>query len=134
MATIRRVIDVGAEPDAVWDALCDYGAVHERVVPGFVTGTVVDGSDRVVTFVTGAVARERLVSADDELRRLVYSVVESGLGPSHHQASVEVLAAGPGAGGSRLVWTSDVLPDELAPAIEKMMDLAVPAMVRTLAG
>ena len=61
-------------------ALRDFGAVHQRVAPGFVTATRLDGDDRVVTFFTGAEARERLVSVDDARRRLVYTVVESQLG------------------------------------------------------
>ena len=33
MASIRKVIELGASPDAVWDALADFQAVHERVAP-----------------------------------------------------------------------------------------------------
>jgi carbon monoxide dehydrogenase subunit G len=29
MASIRKVIELGAPPDAVWDALADFQAVHE---------------------------------------------------------------------------------------------------------
>jgi len=118
MASIRKDIHVGAQPSEAWDALRDYGAVHERVAPGFVTGTQLDGADRIVTFAAGAVVRERLVTLDDDRRRLVYSAVDGPLGLSHHQASVEVLDADDGSLGCRLVWTIDVLPDEAAAVIE----------------
>ena len=132
MASIRKEIRVGADPATAWDAVRDFANVHERVAAGFVTAARLDGDDRIVKFVTGAEARERLVDVDEDRRRLVYSVVESPLGLSHHQASVEVLDGSDG--GSRLVWISDVLPDQLAPTIEGMMTQGAAAIARTLAG
>jgi hypothetical protein len=35
-ASIYREIILDAGPEEVWDALRDFGAVHERLVPGFV--------------------------------------------------------------------------------------------------
>ena len=62
------------------------------LVPGFATATRLDGWDRIVTFFNGAVARERLIDLDDDVRRLAWSIVE---GPyTHHNASAQVLAAG----------------------------------------
>src|SRR5689334_12176992 len=90
MATIRREIQVTASPESAWGALRDFAAVHERVAPGFVTACEGDNESRVVTFVTGAAAREQLVTADDERRRLVYTVVESPLSAAHHQSSIDV--------------------------------------------
>jgi len=132
MASICTEFIVDADPAAVWDALRDFGAVHQRVAAGFVTNTVADGNDRTVTFVNGVVARERLVAADDDRRRLVYSVVESSFALTHHQASVEVVAAD-GHRGSRLVWITDVLPDEAAGPIEAMMSAGADAIAATLA-
>lgn len=117
-----------------WDALRDYGAVHQRVAPGFVIDARLDGNDRIVTFVGGAVARERLITLDDDRRRLVYSVVDSPLGPTHHQSSVEVLDPEEGSAGCRVVWTTDVLPETLAPVIDGMMDQGAIAIARALAG
>jgi hypothetical protein len=130
MASIRKEIRVDAHPAAAWDAVRDFANVHERVAAGFVTATRLQGDERIVTFVTGAEARERLIDVDEDRRRLVYSVVESQLGLSYHQASVEVLDGSDG--GSRLVWISDVLPDELAPTIEGMMTQGAAAIARTL--
>lgn len=130
MASIVREIPV-ASATAAWDALVDFGAVDRRVVPGFVTDCELDGGDRIVTFANGAQARERLVAVDHDRRRLVYAVVESGLGFVHHQASVEVVD---GPDGARLVWTSDLLPDDLAPMVEGLMTAGAVAMERTLGG
>jgi len=133
MASIRKDIPLGATAEAVWAALVDFQAVHERVAPGFVTGSRPEGEDRVVTFAAGGEAQERLVTADATARRLVYTVVRGALGATHHQASVEVHEV-PGEGGSRLVWTTDVLPDTLAPVIDGLMDQGAVAIARTLAG
>ena len=129
MGSIVKEITVTAGPDQVWDALRDYGAVHERVVPGFVVASELEGPDRVITFSSGSVARERLVSRDAERRRLVYSVVESQLGFTHHQASVEVTAA-PSGVGSRIVWSADFLPEEPGEMVGFLMDEGAAAMAR----
>ena len=134
MASIHQDIPVGVTPEQAWEALRDFGAVHERVAPGFVTATRLDGDDRVVTFFTGAAAKERLVTVDDVRRRIVYTVVESELGLLHHQASVEVLDADDGADGCRLVWTADVLPDEIAPIVGGLMEQGAAAIARAMAG
>jgi hypothetical protein len=128
MATIRREIAVESAPTAVWQAVRDFGAVHTRVAPGFLTELRMDKGDRILTFFNGLVARERLVTIDDEACRLVYAVVDGR--PEHYNASVEVLPDGK---ASRIVWTIDILPDELAPAIASMMGEAAKVMSKTLA-
>ncbi len=129
MGSITKYMDVAAAGDSVWDAVRDFGALHERLVPGFVVGSTLEGHDRVITFVTGAVARERMVSLDDDNRRLVYAVVESALGFAHHQSSVEVGEAH-SPNGSRIEWTTDFLPDALGDTIDAMMDRGIVAMGR----
>lgn len=127
MATLRRQIALNAPASTVWSALRDFGAVHTRVAPGFLTKLDMDKGDRIVTFFNGMVARERLITADDEDCRLVYSVVEGRA--NHYNAAVQVFPEGD---GSRLVWTIDLLPNELAPAIGGMMDHAAGFMKKTL--
>ena len=68
------------------------------------------------------------VTSDDETCRLVYSVVEGQA--SHYNAAVQVFPEGD---GSRVIWTIDLLPNELAPAIGGMMDEAVKVMKKRLA-
>ncbi|MCX7363231.1 MAG: SRPBCC family protein [Alphaproteobacteria bacterium] len=128
MASIRREISLKAAADDVWAALRDFDQVHARVAPGFLTSLEMKDGDRVVTFFNGLVARERLVTLDDDGKRLVYSIVDGR--PKHHNASFEVVDDGNG--GSRIVWTADLLPNELAPAIAAMMDQGLVAMKKTL--
>ena len=128
MATLKREIPVGAGPAPVWQALRDFGQVHTRVAPGFLTRLEMDKGDRLLTFFNGLEARERLVTVDDEQCRLVYAVVEGR--PTHYNAAVQVFPEGDGR--SRVIWTIDVLPNELGPTIGGMMEHALPIMKKTL--
>jgi carbon monoxide dehydrogenase subunit G len=128
MAHIRREITIEASPEAVWGAVRDWGALHERLVPGFVVDTQLDGDDRIVTFFNGTVLRELLVDLDDDARRLAWSVVD---GPyTHHNASAQVFAEGEHA--ARFVWTADLLPDELAAPTGEMMQKGTNVVKQTL--
>jgi len=128
MATIRKERTIEASPGAVWDALRDWGAVHERLVPGFVVDTSLEGDDRIVTFFNDAVARERLISLSEEERRLVWSIVE---GPfSHHNGAAQVLANDDGT--TRFVWVADLLPDEAAPTTGELMERGIDTVKQTL--
>ena len=128
MATLRKEVPLATSAAPVWHKLRDFAQVHTKVAPGFLTDLKMDNGDRIVTFFNGLVARERLVTLDDENNRLVYSVIEGR--PSHYNAAVQVFPEGE---GSRVVWTIDILPNDLAPAVGAMMDEAVKVMRKTLA-
>jgi hypothetical protein len=130
MACIRKEILIDAPPEAAWDALRDWGAIHQRLVPGFVVDTRLDGEDRVVTFFNGLEAREVLVDLDDEARRLVWSIVD---GPyTHHNGAAQVFAEAEGR--TRFVWTADLLPDEAAAQTGEMMQRGIDVVKETLEG
>jgi Polyketide cyclase / dehydrase and lipid transport len=124
MASIHKDIPIDAHPNDLWDAVRDFGAVHTRLAPGFVLEARREGDTRIVTFANGNTAREQLVDCDDARRRLVYAIVSARV--THYNASVQVLADG--ATGSRMIWTVDVLPNEIAPHIDAQMDLGAQAM------
>jgi hypothetical protein len=112
----------------VWDALRDFQAVDTRVAPGFVKRSESDGTARVVTFANGSVAKEELVDCDDTARRLVYAISNERV--KHYNAAVQVFAEG--TAHCRLVWTVDMLPNELANYVGQQMDAAVKVMKPTL--
>jgi hypothetical protein len=130
MGSIRKEAMLNATPDAVWDAVRDFGAPHTRLVRGFVTGVEMDGEDRIVTFANGAVQREPLVSVDEGERRLVYSAVDSPLGATHYNAAVQVTSNG--GGTTRLVWLVDFLPDAISSNLEAAMERGVQSIKATL--
>ncbi|PJI42440.1 SRPBCC family protein [Ferrovibrio sp.] len=127
MPTIRKELTVAAGIDRVWAAFRDTGAVH-RLAPGFVTDCRLEegGAARIVTFANGIVAREAIVDLDEAAHRLAYSA--SGGRLTHHNASFTVTEDGPGR--CRIVWRADLLPAEMKPAIEAMMEQGVAAMQR----
>jgi hypothetical protein len=130
MATIIREIRIDIAPADAWAALTDFGRVHQRLASGFVTDCTLDAPDvRTITFINGAVAKERLVGVDEDARRLAYSVVESALDLSHHNAAAKIVEDGD---GTRFVWTTDVLPDDVAPTIAGLMDAGIAAIKSTL--
>ena len=119
MATIRKELHLNAPAGKVWDALADFQNVHTRVAPGFVTNSTPDGdSARTITFSNGSTVKETLVTRDDAQCRLVYVVSSERI--SHHNASAEIIPEG--TDRCRFVWTTDVLPDELAPYIDSQMN------------
>jgi len=128
MATNRREQDLDVPATKVWEAVRDFGQVHTRVAPGFLTDLQLDKGDRVITFFNGLVARERLVTTEDAAMRLVYAVVEGR--PTHYNGSIQVIADGDNK--CRLIWTIDLLPDELGPVVGGMMDHAAPFMKKAL--
>jgi hypothetical protein len=128
MASICKERTIEVDPQEAWAALRDWGALHERLVPGFVLDTRLDGEDRIVTFFNGAVARERLVDLDDRERRLAWSIVD---GPyTHHNGVAQVIVTDDGT--TRFRWTADLLPDELAEVTSEMMERGIDTVKATL--
>lgn len=127
MASIRKQVHIDAPVARVWDALRDVGALHRRLVPGFVTDTKMDGSARIVTFGNGQVAREEIVSVDDSLRRVAWAILDP---PFEHYSGCAWVE--PEVGGARFVWTTDLLPDDMAERVEGMMSAGIQVIKKTL--
>ena len=64
MGSICKEILTVAGADEVWSAVRDIGALHTRLVPGFVTDTYLE---------SGMVLREPIIAINDDVRRLVWS-------------------------------------------------------------
>jgi len=128
MASIYKEFIVSASPQFVWEAIKDVGAVHVRLAKGFVSETKLEGNTRTVTFGNGFVVEEQIISVDDALRRLVYRAV--GGRATHHNASLQVIAMPEGK--SKVLWVTDLMPNEMKAPIEQMVELGVSAIQRTL--
>ena len=129
MASISKEIVIEAGADEVWKVIGDFATGPSRMAPGFVVDTRTEDDCRIVTFANGAVARERRVSVDDDARRIVYSVVGGTAQPVHDNAAMQVVADGE---RCRLVWTRDVLPDELAAPMAEAMSHGLGVIKQTL--
>lgn len=128
MATVHVEILIDQPVETVWDAARDVGALHTRLVPGFVVDTQLEPSAappvRIVTFASGFVARETIVTVDDTRRRVVWSI--SGEGVEHHNGALQLHEESPGR--TRAVWIADVLPDALAEAYAPLMQKGLEVM------
>jgi uncharacterized protein YndB with AHSA1/START domain len=131
MATIRKEMHLNAPTEKVWSALADFQHVHTRLAPGFVVDSKPDGDNvRTIRFANGSIVKETLVTLEKDRHRLVYFVTSERI--SHHNASAEIIADGKDR--CRFVWTTDVLPDELAPYIDSQMSEGAKAMKAALEG
>ena len=121
MASLHKHVLIEAKAADVWSAVRGVGALHTRLVPGFVTDCRVEGDERVVTFANGQVVRETIVSCDDEQKRLCWAVV--GGFAAHYNAVMRVIDEGK---VTRVTWDSDFLPHALGATISAMQDTASP--------
>jgi len=128
MASIREEISTKARAEDVWAALRDIGALHTRLVPGFVINTRLEPGARLVTFGNGMEVRELIVTIDEAERRVVWSTVGGSL--THHNGSAQVGLNREGV--TTVVWIADFLPDEAASNIGAMMKQGMAAMKQTL--
>jgi Polyketide cyclase / dehydrase and lipid transport len=128
MASIHKEIEIERSKESVWDAIRDVGAIHKRLVPGFVVDCNLEGNSRIVTFANGMVLRELIIDVDDGTCRHSWSARGEPL--IHHNASVQVLSEG--VDRCRIVWIADFLPNELAETVGEMIGNALETMKRTL--
>ena len=128
MATIHKEIKIARGKEFVWDAIRDVGAIHKRLVPGFVVDCKLEGDSRIVTFANGMVVRELIVDVDDKTYRHSWSARGEPL--THHNASIQVFSDGHEK--CRVVWIADLLPNEVAEAIGEMIQHGLNTMKQTL--
>jgi hypothetical protein len=128
MATIRSELKTRASAGDVWSAIRDIGALHTRLVPGFVTDTKLEPGVRSVTFVNGTVLREPIVTLDDQARRLVWTA--EGGRARHYNAALQVSELADGL--TSVVWTADFLPDDIGAYMSQAIEAGMAAMQRSL--
>jgi hypothetical protein len=130
MASIRKEILVHAPAVQVWDAVRDVGAVHQRLTPGLVLDTRLEGDTRILSFPDGGMARELIVAIDDEARRLAYAVIEGRMPLIHHHATFQVFPDNEN--HTRLVWITDFLPHAFAVEIRARVERGAAVMKQAL--
>ena len=128
MASIRKEMEIDRSKEFVWDAIRDVGAIHKRLVPGFVVDCKLEGDSRIVTFANGMVARELIIDVDDKTCRHSWSARGEPL--THHNASIQVFSRGDDK--CRVVWIADLMPNEAAETVGEMIQRGLNTMKRTL--
>ena len=128
MAYFRQQIDIGRPEAFVWDALRDVGALHTRLVRGFVLECEFDGQVRKLKFANGMSAAERIIDVSESDRRVSWTAISEQL--DHHNASAQIFSKD--IGSCTVVWIVDLLPDAMSPAIAAMVSAGLAAMKTTL--
>jgi hypothetical protein len=128
MASIRKEIQTKANPDQAWAALRDVGALHTRLVPGFVVDTRLEAGERIVTFGNGMVIREPIIDINDDTRRVAWSAIGGAL--THYNASAQVFVNADQQ--TSIVWIADLLPNDATGHIGSMMEQGMAVMKATL--
>ena len=130
MASIRTEFVIEVDAARVWRVIGDWADGPVGMARDYVVSSHAEGTARVVTFANGVIARERLVTRDDDARRIVYSMVGDIVRPEHDNAVMQIVPDG--ADRCRFIWTRDVLPDELAEPLRAAMEEASVFIKRTL--
>ncbi|MEK6262445.1 MAG: SRPBCC family protein [Planctomycetota bacterium] len=128
MAAIHKEIEIERSQELVWDAIRDVGAIHRRLVPGFVVDCRLEGDSRIITFANGMSMREIIVDVDDRTCRHSWSARGEPL--THHNASLQVFSLGNEK--CRVVWIADFMPNEVADSIADMIQQGLNTMKQTL--
>ena len=132
MSSVRETIVIDRNIAHVWAAVRAYEALHVKLAPGLVTNTeLVPGSNppvRRVTFADGLVLDEMIVTVDDSMKRLVWSIQSDTV--RHHNGALELNTLTPNR--TEVIWTADVLPDALAQPFAKIMKQGLAVMRSTL--
>ena len=128
MASIQKEIEIERNREFVWDAIRDVGAIHKRLVPGFVVDCKLEGDTRIVTFANGMVVRELIVDVDDKTRR--HSWAALGEPFTHYNASIQVFSEG--RDKCRVVWIADLMPNDVAATVAEMIQHGLNTMKQTL--
>lgn len=117
MATVHKQFKIDAPADQVWAKMSDLSGVH--FLFGMLENATLDGDTRTCTIAEGGELKELMVSVDPELKRLVYSIVESPFGFSFHSASWQAIPDGE---GTIFEWYTDVKPDAAASMLVDVID------------
>lgn len=129
MATIRWEESVSVPAERAWAALRRVDMVHILFAPVLVAG-VMEGDVRTLTFANGLVVRERIITVDDQRRRIVYGVLGDTF--AHHSASMEILPVDETS--CRFVWISDFLPDERTRTVQPLVEEGSRAFASNIEG
>ena len=83
---------------------------------------------RTVTFANGLVARERVITIDEQRRRIVYGVLGEVF--EHHSASMAIVPVD--GENCRFIWISDFSPDQRIETVQPLVEQGSRALARNI--
>ena len=129
MATTRAHVRIDRSADEVWAVVTEPVGITEWF-PG-VSACTLEGDVRRVTTSTGVDVDEEIVTNDAGLRRFQYRLRPGVVPVEQHLATVDVFEDGDGA---LVVYSCDVAPDAMGPAMQQSLDGAVAGLKRLVEG
>ncbi|MGW4912749.1 SRPBCC family protein [Streptomyces sp. NPDC004270] len=128
MTTLRFDIHVEQDPDRVWAVLTDVHTIPQWFPA--VREAHFDGVHRHLRTPEGML-KALVVTEDDELRRFQYRFVEGLPEPiDFHLGTIDVL---PDGDGSRVIYSQEILPESLAPLVERAVGAGIVGIARYFA-
>jgi len=127
MTTLRKEIIIEISADNAWSRLRDVQKTHE-LFAGVLVDSRVNGDIRTVIFANGMEVDERIMSIDDDLRRIAYAVQSDQF--AEHAASMEIASVNKQQ--CRFIWISDFLPDANATLVAPLMEQGCAALKKVL--
>jgi carbon monoxide dehydrogenase subunit G len=121
MGSGKAEIDIDKSADDVWAVIGDFGGVVGWM-PG-IESCRVEGENRILRTM-GMTITERLVSKDDAVRALTYSIAD-GAPVESHEAVITVTPTGD---TSHVTWVVDATPDEMADLMATIYQQALDAL------
>jgi uncharacterized protein YndB with AHSA1/START domain len=117
LARIEKSIQINRSPDDVWAVVGDIGAISTWL-PAIGQSSFTDGV-RECTMEGGGALREQISNRDDTTRRYEYEITEGPMPLDHHHAWMSVDEVD---SGSRVTWITEIAPDDMAAAMEPVLD------------
>ncbi|MGW0651625.1 SRPBCC family protein [Streptomyces umbrinus] len=128
MTSLRFDTRVEQDPDRVWAVLTDVSKIPEWFPA--VKEACFDGVHRHLRTPDGQL-KAVVVTENDELRRFQYRFVEGlPLPIDFHLGTIDVLPDGE---GSRVVYSQEILPEGLAPIVERAVSEGIAGIARYFA-
>ncbi|MEU0425240.1 SRPBCC family protein [Streptomyces canus] len=128
MTSLRFDTRVEQDPDHVWAVLTDVSKIPEWFPA--VKEARFDGVHRHLCTPDGQL-KAVVVTENDELRRFQYRFVEGlPLPIDFHLGTIDVL---PDGDGSRVVYSQEILPEGLAPIVERAVSEGIAGIARYFA-
>jgi hypothetical protein len=127
MATIWCEKELSVPAERAWAALRRVDMAHSLFSPVLVD-CAMDGDIRTVTFANGLIVCERIITVDEQRRRVAYSVIGGRF--EIHASSMSILPINEKT--CRFVWISDFLPDDRAGTVQALVEQGSSALVRNI--
>lgn len=108
MAEGKAEVTINRTPDEVWAVVGRFEGLDEWM-PG-IDKCEMDGDVRKLSS-QGMELHEQLVNRDEDAKSISYSLIQGPMPIEHHLATI---ALSPEGDGTKLVWSYEVKPDEMA--------------------